>query len=257
MIVLNHNNKFINLSFGVILVVFLLSALTFVFAVFLGVETFRIIFIILAIVLFLFVMLLFTGFTIINRILKKDENSSLQQDMSPFKKTLIHIALKVFMPFIITISNLFNYNKDQIRRVYIKANNEYVLSLNIKVEPEKLLVILPHCLQSSKCSYRIRNNLNECHQCGLCNISNIKDLVEKYSVNVGLATGGTAARKSIIDLKPEFVIAVACERDLTSGIMDVNRLPVYGILNERPNGPCKDTLVDTEQLETMIKHFTN
>jgi hypothetical protein len=82
-------------------------------------------------------------------------------------------------------------------------------------------------------------------------------LVEKYSVNVGLATGGTAARKSIIDLKPEFVIAVACERDLTSGIMDVNRLPVYGILNERPNGPCKDTLVDTEQLETMIKHFTN
>ena len=86
MIVLNHNNKFINLSFGVILVVFLLSALTFVFAVFLGVETFRIIFIILAIVLVLFVMLLFTGFTIINRILKKDENSSLQQDMSPLRK---------------------------------------------------------------------------------------------------------------------------------------------------------------------------
>ncbi|HZK26562.1 MAG TPA: DUF116 domain-containing protein [Thermoclostridium sp.] len=254
---MNYSNKFIKLSFVVIFVFSLLSALTFVLAAFLSIEIFRIIFVIIAFFLIFFLMLLFIGFGIINKILNKGESYNVQQNISPLKKTLIYIALKVFMPFIITISNFFNYNKDQIRRVYIKASNEYVLSLNIKVVPEELLVILPHCLQSSKCSYRIRNNLKECHQCGLCNISDIKALVEKYAVKVGLATGGTAARKTIKDLKPEFVIAVACERDLTAGIMDVKGLPVYGILNQRPNGPCKDTLVDIEELETMIKHFIN
>jgi len=37
--------------------------------------------------------------------------------------------------------------------------------------------------------------------------------------------------------------------------MDVKGLPVYGILNKRPNGPCKDTFVDVIELEKAIEHF--
>ena len=159
------------------------------------------------------------------------------------------------MPFV-SVSNIFNYRKEEIRRVYIKANNGYVLSHGKKVLPEKLLVILPHCLQWSECNYRIREGLNECRECLRCDLGKIKELIKKHGVIVTLATGGTSARKAVKDLKPHFVIAVACERDLSSGIMDVRGLPVYGILNRRPNGPCKDTFVDTEEIENMIKYFT-
>ena len=69
----------------------------------------------------------------------------------------------------------------------------------------------------------------------------VKEVKEKYNTKIFVATGGTLARKIIVDNKPKAVIAVACERDLTSGVREVNKIPVLGIFNSRPNGPCIDT----------------
>ena len=53
------------------------------------------------------------------------------------------------------------------------------------------------------------------------------------------------------------IVSVACERDLTSGIIDVGNIPVIGIVNERPNGPCYNTCVNVnmlkEKLDSIIK----
>ena len=48
---------------------------------------------------------------------------------------------------------------------------------------------------------------------------------------------------------------MACERDLSSGIQDTYPIPVYGVLNERPHGPCLDTLVNLNNLEAAIRRF--
>ena len=48
----------------------------------------------------------------------------------------------------------------------------------------------------------------------------------------------------IIEKRPKLVVAVACEGDLTSGIKDCYPLPVIGVLNDRPFGPCFNTHVD-------------
>ena len=67
-----------------------------------------------------------------------------------------------------------------------------------------------------------------------------------------MATGGTLARKVIVEKRPKLVIAVACERDLTSGIKDCYPLPVIGILNDRPHGPCFNTLVEMAKIEQAL-----
>jgi hypothetical protein len=51
------------------------------------------------------------------------------------------------------------------------------------------------------------------------------------------------------------IIGVACERDLTSGIQDSYPIPVFGILNHRPFGPCFDTDVDMKMVETALASF--
>jgi hypothetical protein len=56
----------------------------------------------------------------------------------------------------------------------------------------------------------------------------------------------------IVEKRPKLVIAVACERDLTSGIKDCYPLPVIGILNDRPNGPCFNTNVDLVKIEQAL-----
>jgi len=74
-------------------------------------------------------------------------------------------------------------------------------------------------------------------------------------VSISVATGGTLARKIVVDKKPQLIIGVACERDLTSGIQDAYPIPVLGILNRRPNGPCYDTDVDLELVERGMTSF--
>ena len=70
-----------------------------------------------------------------------------------------------------------------------------------------------------------------------------------------MATGGTLARRIIVEKRPKAIVAVACEYDLTTGIQDSYPLPVLGILNERPFGPCINTTVDVKKVKEAIFDF--
>ena len=89
-------------------------------------------------------------------------------------------------------------------------------------------------------------------------IAEIKELVEisdQYQVKIAVATGGTLARRIIVENRPEAIVGVACELDLTTGIQDSYPIPVIGILNERPNGPCINTNVDIQKVKQAILDF--
>ena len=76
-------------------------------------------------------------------------------------------------------------------------------------------------------------------------------------INYAIATGGTLARKIVLETKPKCIIAIACHRDLTDGILDVFPLPIYGILNTLEYGPCISTKVDLNKLDCIIKEIIN
>ena len=98
-------------------------------------------------------------------------------------------------------------------------------------------------------------DISNCHQCGRCGVGQLLALSQKYGVHVAIATGGTLARQAVKKARPKAILAVACERDLTSGIQDVFPLPVIGVLNERPNGPCFNTRADMGKIEEAIRSF--
>ena len=87
-------------------------------------------------------------------------------------------------------------------------------------------------------------------------MGDILGMVREKGVQVRVVTGGTAARKAVKDCRPEVILSVACERDTASGISDVYPTPVVGVLNQRPNGPCLDTVIDMDlfrkKLESLI-----
>jgi hypothetical protein len=72
---------------------------------------------------------------------------------------------------------------------------------------------------------------------------------------ISVATGGSQARRIVKDRRPKAILAVACERELTSGIQDVGSIPVLGILNQRPEGPCRNTRVDPLAVRQVLEHF--
>jgi len=141
---------------------------------------------------------------------------------------------------------------DTVRRTYIDINNIIVESNNISYKPEDVLLLVPHCLQYSECKFRITIDINNCKACGRCSIGRIKTLAEREGVVVKVVTGGTAAREVVKKYRPKIILSVACERDLSEGIADVRGIPVIGVLNKRPNGPCFNTTVDTDEFEERL-----
>lgn len=160
----------------------------------------------------------------------------------------VRLGLKIVIPFTLFITGILKRNKDAIRSLFIDINNIIVESAKYQYKPEQVLVILPHCLQDSRCSNKITGNIDNCIQCGKCTIGSILSLVREKGVKAVVVTGGTAARNLVSIEKPDMILSVACERDLAIGIADISSIPVLGIVNERPNGPCKDTRVNVELL---------
>ncbi len=158
----------------------------------------------------------------------------------------------MLLPFLYVIVKIFNLDKEQLDRFFIDYNNGVVKSTLKKVNNSRLILLLPHCLQNQSCGLKITNNINNCKRCGKCDIGSLAALSDKWGIKAIVVTGGTAARTELAKIRPSAVVSVACERDLASGINDVNSIPVIGVLNMRPNGPCFNTKVNIENIEQAI-----
>ncbi len=172
-----------------------------------------------------------------------------------FNRRIRGVVIRVLFPLLVVVGKLFGISKDQIRRSFVAINNRLVLAEARTVKPENLLLLLPHCLQNHECAVRITGDVRNCKACGKCKIKDLVLLSEKYGVPIAVATGGTLARRIVKEMKSEVIIGVACERDLTSGIQDSYPISVFGILNQRPFGPCFDTDVNLQLVEKGIRTF--
>ncbi|MCR6544639.1 DUF116 domain-containing protein [Dehalobacterium formicoaceticum] len=173
----------------------------------------------------------------------------------PSMEGMMRIAINLMFPVALGVGHVFGLNKEQIKRSFIEVNNQMVYSHQFHLQPQQIMILAPHCLQRNTCPYKITMDVRNCQRCGACVVNDLLDLTDYYGVSLVVATGGTLARKFIEKYRPQGIVAIACERDLTSGIIDVNPLPVLGILNIRPEGPCLNTTVSLEQVEDGIRYF--
>ena len=199
-------------------------------------------------VLSIIIIIIFSTIVTYNIIKDKKVNSSLM-------KINLKIANLLFNP-VIFIASSIGIPKNEMRKIYVKLNNSYIYSNKYNFNSKDIMILIPHCVQKNSCKLKVTNKIENCAKCGLCNVSDLVKLKEKTGINIFIATGGTLARKVIIENKPKAVIAVACERDLTSGVRDIRKIPVLGVFNSRPNGPCIDTNIDINEVEKAINFFT-
>lgn len=177
--------------------------------------------------------------------------TALNRDL-PFTRFMRLVVIKFLLPMIELVGQALGIDKDRIRQSFIAMNNSLVLSRRRSLNAERILVLLPHCIQLFDCEIKVTGDIHKCVQCGRCDIKGLVNIGRKYNVDISVATGGTLARKVIMEKRPKLVLAVACERDLTSGIKDCYPLPVIGVLNERPFGPCFNTAVDVARIDEIL-----
>ena len=167
-------------------------------------------------------------------------------------KFAIRAYIRIIYPITLLLGRLLGISKEKIRESFVSVNNSFINAIKKQFDPSELLILLPHCLQHIDCDIRITTDITKCEKCGKCDIAKLCEISAKYKIKMAIATGGTLARKIIIENRPTFIIAVACDRDLVDGLREVFPIPVYGVLNLRPEGPCVNTRVITEKIETAL-----
>jgi hypothetical protein len=173
-----------------------------------------------------------------------------------FSQRITATVVRILFPLVLMLASIIGISKDRVKRSFIAVNNALVAAGRDTIGTGRVLLLLPHCLQASACPHRIAGGfVQNCQGCGKCVIAGLMSLASESGVPLAVATGGTLARRVIGEIDPVGIIAVACETDLTSGITDSYPLPVYGILNERPQGPCRDTTVDLDLVRGAIRFF--
>jgi hypothetical protein len=164
-------------------------------------------------------------------------------------------VINLIYPIAIFLGKAMHISKRKVEQSFIEVSNHLVRRQHIRVPADKLMILTPHCLQLDTCPFKVTRDIHNCHQCGRCGVGDLLRLSQKYGVHVYIVTGGTLARQAVKKVRPKAILAVACERDLTSGIQDVFPMPVIGVLNQRPNGPCFNTCVDMKRVEEEIRSF--
>jgi len=64
-----------------------------------------------------------------------------------FSKKLRGAVIKLLLPLMSGVGKLCGVSKDQVRRSFIEINNQLVLAQHSRATPDKMLLLMPHCLQ--------------------------------------------------------------------------------------------------------------
>jgi len=127
--------------------------------------------------------------------------------------------------------------RDWVENASVKVYNALALLRGRKVGAGELLLLIPRCLSKET-------------------LDGVLGIAGKYGVPVFVATRGQLARRVIRERRPRAVVAVACERDMVSGLHDVaGKIPVLGLTMTLPSGPCKDAVLNLGQLEEWVRAY--
>jgi len=164
-------------------------------------------------------------------------------------------VFNLFVPVLRGIFRLIGRPVEDVERYFVRVNNKAVRRRNVRLTPTELLILVPHCVQWWECPNRITSTVSNCERCGKCPMGALIEVAERYGVAVEVATGGGGALRVLEEHAPKGVVAVACEHEMVDGIRDALPRPVLAVLNERPEGPCKNTVVDPAKVESAIRWF--
>jgi uncharacterized protein len=127
--------------------------------------------------------------------------------------------------------------RDRVENAAVKVYDSLALARSRKVGGQELLLLIPRCLSKDT-------------------LEGVLTVAKRYEVPVFVATRGQLARRVIRERRPRAVVAVACERDMVSGLADVaDKVPVLGLTLTLPEGPCKDTRVDLDKLDEFMRAY--
>ncbi|HBF35072.1 TPA: hypothetical protein DDW35_10980 [Candidatus Sumerlaeota bacterium] len=132
------------------------------------------------------------------------------------------------------ISIPFGISRDRVASSCLSITNAIAAQQLRRLKKVKPLVLLPRCLSAET-------------------VRDIKAAAAEWDCPVVVVATNRLAREKVREFRPNAMLAVACERDLVSGLYDFgHKLPILVLANDRPFGPCLKSTVNAERIRQAL-----
>lgn len=139
------------------------------------------------------------------------------------------------------------------KKAFIEYNNQAIRKEIADKPPRRILLLLPFCLQHRSCPHQVVWDIENCRNCGKCPIGGMRELAENFGMDLRIAIRSRFAPGFVEEVAPDLVMAVACEHELMIGLLRIYPALCFAVPLDRPEGPCKNTLLDLERVEEEFR----
>lgn len=141
------------------------------------------------------------------------------------------------MPFLTLVARPWGISRDRMASSCIAITNALARLHIDRASTQRPLILLPRCLNGAT-------------------VREVRQIAERYDCPVEVMATNRHTRAKVLEYRPTTVLAVACERDLVSGLYHfAHTMPILVIPNERPEGPCIRTTLDTGRIERFLREL--
>jgi len=143
--------------------------------------------------------------------------------------------LTLQVPFLSVCAKPFGVSRDRISSSCIAITNTLARLQLRTLSAVRPLILLPRCIRPDV-------------------IREVRRLGEEWECPVAVVGANRLAREKVREFRPTAILAVACERDLVSGLYDFgHKMPILVQANTRPTGPCVGATIDLDQIRIALQ----
>lgn len=136
-------------------------------------------------------------------------------------------------------------------------NNQRVRAAFRDRQARRALILLPHCIQMSRCKAGILDDLQACYDCGLCPVGDYMNAALLNRWEGRITNRSHKAYREAREYRPDLVVAVSCTDRLLKGLTKMPEIPCYVIPLALPHAMCVDTDFSVPHLfaamETLVE----
>jgi len=138
------------------------------------------------------------------------------------------------MPFLALVGRLAGVSRDRLASSCVAITNALARLHIQNASVQRPLILLPRCLDGRT-------------------VRRVREIAEQHGCPVEVMATNRHTRAKVLEYRPTTVLAVACERDLVSGLYHfAHTMPILVLSNDRPEGPCLRTTMEIERFERLL-----
>lgn len=168
-----------------------------------------------------------------------------------------HPSYVRFVQIIRRILRPFGPLENKFIAAVVTDHNKKVTKHLAQNRPNKVLLIMPRCVQKIGCRSNVQESLDECLVCGRCPLGDVAAICDQHGLPALVAFRSHIAFDLARQQKPDLIIATACHDRLIKALRNVPEVPALLAPLASMDRMCVNASVDLQWLDEQLTAVTS